>query len=213
MSYVEIYKIASSGEVLLAAEVRNATAGALHLWSHLGRRHVDRDYFGFDDGFGAVWKLFRSSKLSRAERLVLGMTFDRVWVARAGLPPLADAIDQVWAGGANRSQTLEGNVFNVHPTWPQVAEALRQLYDEERCRGACFNQTSVESNPWRMRATYEEARLQEPELTPEQFEEWGPYWRPYDFGRDGTLDGKPVVELSAMVASAEQSLAGSAQLA
>lgn len=145
MSYVSINRIdAASGEVSGFGEVRNAMAGAMWIWIALDERYTGRGYsFGASP---ACWKLACAGGMSDRDCLVCAFTFDGAWVVREHLPALADALDSFFA------EHGEG----VNPTVPGIAAALRELAADEAARGACFQQTSVTSDPWWLHGETEE---------------------------------------------------------
>lgn len=187
MSRLEIYGIDAAGDACQYDEVSNAWGGAWRIWDALSVRYLGRP-FGFGSGDQRVWSLFEDgSGLDFVERTALGFTFDRVWVRRVNLTRLADALAAFDARypGAPRA-TLAG-----------VVEVLRQMADDPDLVGVCFNQTSVNSDPWRVPATFEERRAEVgPEYTEQDYANDMDRDRPYNFLRDPPeLGGKPVWEL------------------
>lgn len=166
MSYLEIYKIEPDGTVSGYAEARNAWGGAMHIWRTLTEKYLKRDPTEefLTGGFKDTWALFDGDTLSERDKYVLGFTFDGVWVARENCARLAAWLREFYAEhGAGQSA----------PTLLATADALERLAAED-CRGACFNQTSVNSNPW---------VVVDPDKEPDDMDRD----RPFVFGRDAAL--------------------------
>lgn len=158
MSSCEVYAIGIDGDVHYYDAARNAWGGAMHIWHTLGEKRLGRELSVFQ-GYDRVWKLFGTPALQPWENVALGFTFDRVWVRRENLPRLADALAEFWL-----------QHHHPAPTIPALVEIIRRAAADEAVRGLCFNQTSVCSNPWRVRLGEDEGR-------------------PYNFDRDGHGEG------------------------
>lgn len=138
MSRASVYWITPSGDVEDFEDVRNASAGAPFIWSRLSKEIGLRAY-GDEE---TLWKLFGTGKFKRAWDIVLGFTFDGIWVRREHVPEVADALDVFWK---------EFGAPEIVDTIPCLATALRKLLETyPEARGACFQMTSVCSHPWRL---------------------------------------------------------------
>ncbi len=131
MSYVEIYSVKPNGEVVGAFEVRNAMAGALFIWEHLREKYGVGSAFNYDP----LWKLFTDDRMDLADKIVLGLTFDKVIIKRENLPPTVHALQKF---------------ISIHstPTLVGIVDALAKLAEDPECMGVCFNHTSVAASYW-----------------------------------------------------------------
>jgi hypothetical protein len=177
MSAIEIYGVAKDGDVIWFDEVRNATACALHIWDELGKKYVRPDYMALTHT--EVWKLFGEPSRPRWLRLVLGFTFDRVWVKRENIVPLVEALRQFWQEHS-KMHNWRGELVDVHPTIPGVIEVLERASKDEDLIGVCFNHTSVNSNPWLVRV-YPDGESDEPSDRPHNMltDKYAPNGQPF----------------------------------
>lgn len=138
MSSLEVYKVQLDGSVVAAGSARNSWCGAFLIWKRLGEKYgTEFDLLKPKP----TWDLFGSGRMSRQEDLVMGLTFDAVWIAREHLAEVCAALrvfvkHHVRAGEA--------------PTLAKAISILEPMIDDETVRGACFNVTSVNSNPWNL---------------------------------------------------------------
>ena len=79
-----------------------------------------------------IWGLFNSPLLSRAEKIVLGTTFDRVVVK---IEDVAEVIEAFRAFGGDTNL-------------PEQAEALENILAQGKFIAVAWNQTSVCESPW-----------------------------------------------------------------
>lgn len=131
MSYTEIYAIGLNGDIEEYGEVHNAWGGAMHIWLKLREKY---SLYGsnFID-FNTLWK--STYILNEADSWVMFGTFDRCIILKKELP--------------NYIKHLHSFV-KEYPT-PNLEEQLSILErasKDDTIRGICFNQTSVNSNPW-----------------------------------------------------------------
>jgi len=158
MSRVVVYKILPDGDAIEHGEARNAMAGALWIWNTLAKeRGLSLDLLRFEP----LWELFCTDRLSRDQSIVLGFTFDGVWIRRENLPRVVAPLRAFWR--ANVSTRVGAS--QISPTIPVICDLLESAAALD-IRGVCFNQTSVNANPWW--------------IAPEDDEEG----RPFNFDRD-----------------------------
>jgi len=137
MSRVNVYRIEPDGVVVPHAEIQNALAGAAWIWNTLSKAvGVPCDMFAYEP----LWRLFGSDRLTLHQNIVLGFTFDAVWVRKGNVPGLVAALREFFREHGT----------GVVPTVMGIAAACEQAAAMD-IRGVCFNQTSVCENPWRIR--------------------------------------------------------------
>ncbi len=172
MHSVAVHAIAPSGEVVPYGTVPNAHACSLHILRSLSGKYGCRfDPFGVYRA-AELTRLFGSPTLDEDDAIVLGFTFEHVWVRSDNLERLAAALEGFWSEHS-RAVALTGESFEVEPTIPRVVELLRRAAGDEEVRGVCFDQTSVAPSVW-----------------------IGPGKEPFRFGAGGrALDGGEPVEL------------------
>jgi hypothetical protein len=144
MSRTEIYAIRpEDGSTELEAEIHNSWRGAVHVWTTLAVQYGllgpgEEGYLMIRPGLlDQMWKLKDDDRLSWWEKVCLISTFDQVVILRDDIERLIEAYG-LWVAmhGSDGSQGEQLRVF-------------QQILDHERpFRGICFNQTSVNSNPW-----------------------------------------------------------------
>lgn len=134
MSCTEMYKVTTNGDVEEYAEFGNAFLGAFNVW-----REMSKHYLGFeslhDQATESVWGLWKSHEVPMNDRIVMASTFDRVMVRRESLPRLIEAIRDF------STRFSAGHLL-------QQADTLERLAQDDTCYAVCWNQTSVNSNPW-----------------------------------------------------------------
>lgn len=125
------------------AEFRNGWGSAPIAWDYLADRYIAEKpaYSLSGEHMKRVWALASDPRLSRAERIVLMLTFDRAFV------PLAHLLDAAEACIAFGAACEDGRRANH---WPAIGEALRRAHETNlgrHARGICLSCTSV-SDPW-----------------------------------------------------------------
>lgn len=173
MSYVTIFKIEANGDVVDYAEGRNNHTFAPIVWDVLGYKHKYMDkslhpYSLQDPGLNAMWAAWPDPKMSRMEQILLGSTFDRVWIKRETLPELIEACEWflrehvlkphkarsyktgVMEDSYYGSRTLAGCGENVAEGLrsPGIIRALKEIYADETSRGAAFDCCSANASFW-----------------------------------------------------------------
>src|SRR5690625_3399276 len=116
----------------------------MHVWSKLSQKYgVDGGIFG---GFEGLWEMANQGKLNEHECIAVRSTFDNVIVKKEELPMMIDAYLE------------DDKEFSNSSLLEQVVIITDQLLNNEEMRGVCWNQTSVNSNPW---ADYDEEKDEE----------------------------------------------------
>lgn len=165
MSQLRVYAIHSDGEVDHYGDVSNPFAVCVHVWSTLARKHgVANPMYGGT----ALWDLAGVGALDDVDELVLGFTFDASWIRRENVPELSEALRVFW----DDARFVNGDPDRkVAPSIPRLCDLLDAFVrDPDAGTGLCFNQTSVNENPWQVR-------------TDDENEE-GEHRRPFVFGQD-----------------------------
>lgn len=175
MSYSAILRIATNGDVSDFATAHNSWGFAPSIWDHFSLLHFGKVTAMFDGGrsLQRVWKLFGTPQLDLLDNLVLGSTFDRVWIKRDRLLLLADGLDRFVQNYIRPQMMVE--------TSAEIAAALRRLHAEEpHVLGAAIDATSTIDSWWRRTLN----------------EEDDPETRPFNILRDKlTSSGKPHWEI------------------
>lgn len=139
MSYCTVYAIVANGDVVEAGEARNNHGFAPLFWDIVGNRHGFGGFPWADKKRQAeFWTLWRSGKLSERDDIIMGATFDNVWVARENIPRLSRALREFY----------DEHCRDKVATMLDVAKILDEVAADATNRGACFNLCSANSNPW-----------------------------------------------------------------
>ena len=150
VSYVSVYAVRQSGDVECIGEARNNHGFAPLVWDYLGEKcGIDVGGFGStrDANLERLWKLFKpggGGALDEPDNVLLGATFDRVWLKRERLPLLFDAVRRFTEEYVRPRGRVE-----------TAAECVR-LIEEELVRdsalaGVCFNMCSAVDSYWHKR--------------------------------------------------------------
>lgn len=152
MSYTEIYKVDASGDVVLHAETHNSHLGAIHIWSSLFEKYISLDrmkwikaFSGDGDGMKPLWALAHDERLPYHQRVTLESTFDFVMVARRSVSTVVEAYREFVKDFGPGSLMRQADIFE-------------QLANDSGVLGLCWNQTSVNSNPWQVKCGEDEYR-------------------------------------------------------
>ena len=141
MSETEIYAVVDDGYVYYQCGLRNSWRGAMNIWNELSRKWFGWDNFPImnvgDRTAQKVWDLHEDDRLSLNDRIVLKSTFDRAMVRVENIERLAVAMEDF----ATRYEP--GSLI-------EHAKALRNLAWLDGCLAVCWNQTSVNCNPWQI---------------------------------------------------------------
>ena len=140
MSYTEMYKVDRDGNVHHAAEFHNSHRGAWLVWKQMCERYLHKDAVMLimepgNGGMQEVWDLWKAPRVLRQHRIVMASTFDRVMVRRDNLLRLIEAIEEY------------AKDFDPGTLLAQ-ARKLQELVQDDDVIAVCWNQTSVNCNPW-----------------------------------------------------------------
>lgn len=148
MSFTEIYGFRKDGQCEWRLDIRNAWRGAMAVWQDLEKRYLppirrSTRLFSFTEGETKdIWELFYCPRLSTAERIVMGTTFDNVLVRAADVPKILEAF---------RDYPGETNL-------KEQADAIEKLCANDDCVAIGWNQTSVSANTWANAGGYDEEK-------------------------------------------------------
>lgn len=148
MSYVTLLEVKKSGEVENYAEVGNNHGFAPLVWDYFSKKF--KTYTGpysvslDEKALKATWKLFNSGKLDRLDNMLMGATFDRVWIKREHIPAFIEALERFHA-----EFIVPGNFVR---TANGMATALKKFYEEEpKALGIALDQCSAIESWWTKR--------------------------------------------------------------
>ena len=151
MSYTTLYLVPESGEIRTYREYHNASRFAWLVWDTMSKLYLHKGAIEFmisgnhaDDALQPVWDLWKNPNVPMNHRLVMASTFDRVMVRRENLPRLADAYEQY-----SKAVKDPGHILTM-------VNDLRSLANDPACLAACWCQTSVSSDAWRVRESLED---------------------------------------------------------
>lgn len=155
MGSIEVYRIATDGEVTYYDRAKNAHACLPHIWAVLAKKYAVPDPFARAREAGEsklrenepLWALYGSGKLAEQDDAILGFTFDASWCAKEHIGRLCAALASFWEHHSTMVD-WNGRTVSVDDTVPRLIVILRRLEVDDDCRGVCFNQTSVNTNPW-----------------------------------------------------------------
>lgn len=197
MSRCELYAIHHDGSIHHYGDAKNSWGGAMHIWDTLARKYFQRPFGppisaedkAFHEDF---WQEFYRAppRLKPHERIVLGFTYQRVWVKRANLLRLAGALQVFW-DHHHKGYDRFGAPFPIAPTILEILAHVKNAAQDEALKGLCFNQTSVDSDAWEVPMTYAEA-LEAGYPRDEYTEEDHAAERPrrmFDFSKDTEVHG------------------------
>ena len=145
MSYVKILAVRSNGDVVTFGTAKNNHGFAPLVWEKLAKKYkVPRSgsYLMMDDvALRALWDMFDGDKLSELDKLLLGATFDRVWVKRETIPKLVEACR------AFHKEYVADN--NLVATVDATADKLEELLEAQPdALGVAFNMCSAIDSFW-----------------------------------------------------------------
>lgn len=153
MSSLQVYVIDKTGRVEHLADAHNSGAGFPWIWDRIALKHTGKRFpiLGGDAEARAVWRLFGTPGLSAVENIIMGMSYDNVWIARKRLFDVQNSLVRWWPENCHISETGALGMFNgmVEPTLMFLVGILECVPDD--AIGVCFNGTSVNSNPWRVK--------------------------------------------------------------
>lgn len=136
MSATEIYGVKSDGTIGYVGEARNAFRGAMHVWSSLCDKYrISGGVFG---GYQELWKLADKNILEEFENIVMKSTFDNVIIKKEYIPLLLESYKEYDKQFPNSNLIEQGEIIQD------------EILNNKDMIAVCFNQTSVNSNPWSM---------------------------------------------------------------
>lgn len=148
MSYVTLLSVSKEGLVERYAEARNNHGFAPLVWDYFSKKF--KTYSGpysvmmDEKALKETWKLFNSGKLDALDNLLMGATFDRVWLARAHIPAFVEALErftQVFIAPGKFVQTAQ-----------EMATHLKKFYEQEpEALGVALDQCSANESWWHKR--------------------------------------------------------------
>jgi len=146
MSYVTIYAVQADGDVIEIATARNNRVAAPLVWRVLGTKyryldHGPHPFFLEDPGIPKMWSEWPSPRMSHTENVLLGSTFDNVWVARDALPELIKGWEWFLAEHIRPGRLDDRAAIGI-------IDALRQALGDATLRGVAFNMCSANDSPW-----------------------------------------------------------------
>lgn len=155
MSYTTLYKVPEEGPIEEYETFRNSFRGAAMLWDWLGRLHVpmfSQAIFPMADQklMDRLFRLVGYYDIPLHRRIVLATTYDNAMVRRVDFFAVAEAMELVATEMTARVGVPPDppKVEQDSGTYPQQAEALRRLHDDEDAFAACWCQTSAADDVW-----------------------------------------------------------------
>lgn len=145
MSYVRLFKILPNGDTQVYGEARNNHGFAPLIWEWLGKKYnkIPPDAYLHGEGvLEQTWAMFGKGELERWENILLGASFDRVWVKRELIPELVDALRRFYQEYVTPRNYVE--------TTLQIADLLGKLLQDPEARGVAFNPCSACEPFWRV---------------------------------------------------------------
>lgn len=149
MSYTELYQIQPDGQMQSYEEFSNAFRGAFLFWDNMTKRYLPGESAALlmlHDKMQMVWDLAKSESVPLELRVAMLTTFDRAVVGKAGFKWVAQCLI--------KTQDYFPDPGHI----PAQGVALLELAQTDAI-GACWNQTSVNSDAWRV---YDPDRRDEP---------------------------------------------------
>ncbi len=149
MSYVEIFRITESGDVLTYDTARNNHGYAGIVWQYLmvqyGLHATGRPYeLNPPWNYEPLWAKFDDGSLEPLDRILLGSTFDRVWVKKETLHDLIKA-----QRAFHEKYIVPNDIADTISKTADVIEAL--LAEDPSILGVAFNMCSANEPYWQVR--------------------------------------------------------------
>jgi hypothetical protein len=140
MSYVEIFAVHADGKVVTFGHARNNHAYTPVVWEVLGKKYgfLRGGYLLMDPGIADLWRALGTGKLTPDEDLLLGSTFDRVWIRRDALESLVRVLREFY------ETHIKGKYAE---TVKEAADTIERMTQEiPDLRGVAFNQCSANAD-------------------------------------------------------------------
>ena len=163
MSYTELYKIDKNEDVHLYKEYQNSHLGAMFLWRILIEEYFPKVKYYWEllngDEQYKFWDLHKRDDFPKYLGKVLQSTYDNVVIERCDLIQLSKDF--------NEFALKYDKDNNSH--FSKYSEDLNKMLEEDKdFFGICWNQTSINGNPW---TVYEENEDEESEKYGEVIED------------------------------------------
>jgi len=135
MSRTEVFGVPKKGgELIFLGECTNAWRGAMWIWTKLAEKYFPgrEPYSVIMKESSGFWKLIDDPRLSDTDWYAFATTLDAVVVPNELIGVVADALENFSPGTENLKMQ---------------ADLLRKA-KKDGLRGVCWNQTSVNGDPW-----------------------------------------------------------------
>jgi len=147
MSCTELYRINKKGDVSLYETFGNSHFGAMTLWSKIFEQYKEV-YFPEEQYLHALlggdnqsdfWNLYKKKEFPEFLSILLLNSYDKVMIKREDFPILIKALKEF-----DRLFIEE----NTNDHYLAYIDSLEKLSKDRYCIGICWNQTSINCNPW-----------------------------------------------------------------
>lgn len=184
MSYTELYRITKGGKVVQFAETHNSHRGAMAIWMIMEKKYLhpyfpswatqmpenDRYYRccgGDKEALTELWDLIDKNFVSFNDKVVLGSTYDNVYVKRENIDELLTCFDE----------------FGGETSLKEQANEIRELIKfDKKFIGIAWNQTSINGDVWL--SPFRKDNDGYPR-TYNIFKDKGKHWELFDYLKDG----------------------------
>jgi hypothetical protein len=133
MSYTELFKVPSKGEIEEAKEFRNSWLGAMWIWRNLYEKHLPGEDFSMAfvrEQLTPLWNLWKTD-IPEHHKVCLMSTLDGVMVKRDNLPLLVNAFREF-------EKEFPGSHLGLQADYIET-----NLIDDVDYFAVCWNQNSV----------------------------------------------------------------------
>ncbi|MGG5319266.1 hypothetical protein [Enterococcus sp. AZ072] len=133
MSTTEIYAVIKNGDVTPYGEAQNSWLGGMHVWNSLNEKYDLNDGMMF--GFKKTWGHFNKGFYEGYEDILLGSTFDKVYVSKRNFDRLIEGFQKYW---------------ETHPAsnFDEQIEVIKSMQEVDEVIGVAWCQTSVADDLW-----------------------------------------------------------------
>ncbi|SRR6266571_1188624 len=154
MSYLEVFVVRPNGDVVKYGEAHNAWGGAMHIWEKLDKQYQTNCPIL---NYRQLWNSI--GRMSEPDKWVLASTYDNVLIQDEHLPTLIKHLTAF---------------VECYPssTLVEAIDLLERASEDNEAQAVGFNQTSVNSDVWRVY------------IPPEDEEEEDGETRPYNIYKD-----------------------------
>lgn len=184
MSYVEIFCVEASGDVMSYGRAHNNHAFAPYVWTKLGQKYgfLPNDAYSITHpGTDDLWAAVGTGALSRQDDVLLGATFDRIWVCKDGLNELTEAMAAFHKQYVPHIDTILVSKSILEHMLAVTPDAL----------GAAFNMCSAVEPFWYVPVPTARSKMTKEALArctcsePDMCYCTATYWRAYNVLKDG----------------------------